>query len=150
MTAGILLINGPNLNLLGTREPEKYGTTTLAQIEADCKKLVASKAGDESLLSTFQSNHEGAIVDRIHKAREEGVGFIVINAGAFTHYSVALRDALAGVNIPFIELHITNVHSREPFRHKSFLADIAVAVVSGLGVYGYEASISYAINTVTK
>lgn len=145
MVKKVLLINGPNLNLLGTREPEKYGTTSLKDIEqagrdqADLKK-------DGSELQVFQSNTEGFIVDRIHKAKQDGVGFIVINAGAYTHTSVAIRDALLGTAIPFIEVHITNVHQREPFRHQSYLSDKAVAVVCGLGVYGYTASIEYALN----
>jgi 3-dehydroquinate dehydratase II len=130
----ILLLNGPNLNLLGTREPAKYGSTTLAEVEAMCTRE-AGRLGAE--LAAFQSNHEGALVDRIHAARAEGVDYVIINAGALTHTSVALRDALAGVAIPFIEVHITNVHAREPFRHHSYLSEIAAGVIVGLGVTGY-------------
>ncbi|ODV68946.1 Dehydroquinase [Hyphopichia burtonii NRRL Y-1933] len=145
MTKKILLINGPNLNLLGTREPEKYGSTSLADVEDAARKQVAArKNGSE--IHTFQNNTEGFIVDRIHQAQQEGVDFIVINAGAYTHTSIALRDALLGTAIPFIEIHITNVHQREPFRHHSYLSDKAIAVIAGLGVYGYTASIEYALN----
>jgi 3-dehydroquinate dehydratase II len=138
----LLLINGPNLNLLGTREPAKYGSTTLAEVEAMCA-AEASKLGAQ--LSSFQSNHEGALVDRIHAARAEGVGFIVINAGAFTHTSIALRDALAGVAIPFIEVHVTNVHAREGFRHHSYLSEIAAGVIVGLGTAGYRLAVQAAV-----
>ncbi|RQP26252.1 type II 3-dehydroquinate dehydratase [Piscinibacter terrae] len=130
----VLLINGPNLNLLGTREPATYGHATLADVEAMCHHE-AERLGLS--LTAFQSNHEGALLDRIHAARGEGVGFIVINPGAFTHTSIALRDALAGVAIPFIEVHISNVHRREPFRHHSYLSDIAEGVIVGLGIDGY-------------
>ncbi|MBL8324997.1 MAG: type II 3-dehydroquinate dehydratase [Rubrivivax sp.] len=129
-----LLINGPNLNLLGTREPAKYGRTTLAEVEAMLRDE-AARLGVE--LACFQSNHEGAIVDRIHAARTEGVAGIVLNAGAYTHTSVAIRDALAGTGIPFAEIHISNVHAREPFRHASHLSDIAAGIVVGFGVEGY-------------
>jgi 3-dehydroquinate dehydratase II len=138
----LLLINGPNLNLLGTREPAKYGSTTLAEVEAMCA-AEALKLGAQ--LSSFQSNHEGALVDRVHAARDEGVGCIVINAGAFTHTSIALRDALAGVAIPFIEVHVTNVHAREAFRHHSYLSEIAVGVIVGLGVTGYRLAVQAAV-----
>lgn len=130
----ILLINGPNLNLLGTREPEVYGRATLADIEADLV-LRASELGHR--LQCFQSNHEGELVDRIQQARTDGVGFILINAGGFTHTSVALRDALSGVAIPFIEVHLSNVHARESFRHHSLLSAIARGVIVGLGPIGY-------------
>lgn len=142
MAKKILLINGPNLNLLGTREPEKYGSTSLKQIEEAAIDQAKSNGAE---LSTFQNNTEGFIVDRIHEAREQGVDFIVINAGAYTHTSVAIRDALLATAIPFIEVHITNVYTRESFRHKSYLCDKAVAVISGLGVYGYKAAIGYAL-----
>lgn len=145
MVKKVLLINGPNLNLLGTREPEKYGTTSLKDIEEAAINQAASK-NDGSELLVYQNNTEGFIIDRIHQARQEGVGFIVINAGAYTHTSVGIRDALLGTAIPFIEVHITNVHQREPFRHQSYLSDKAVAVICGLGVYGYTASIEYALN----
>ncbi len=130
----ILLINGPNLNLLGTREPAKYGHTTLPQVEAMLREE-AQRLGVE--LPAFQSNHEGAIVDRIHAARTEGVAGIVINPGAYTHTSVAIRDAFAGTAIPFAEIHISNVHAREAFRHHSYLSEIAVGIVIGMGVEGY-------------
>jgi 3-dehydroquinate dehydratase II len=138
----ILLLNGPNLNLLGTREPAKYGSTTLAQVEAMCAGE-AMRLGAK--LTAFQSNHEGALIDRIHAASGEGVDFIVINAGALTHTSVALRDALAGVAIPFIEVHITNVHAREAFRHHSYLSEIAAGVIVGLGVAGYRMAVQAAV-----
>jgi len=142
MAQNLLLLNGPNLNLLGIREPEVYGSTTLADIEA-AAKVQASAAN--AVLASYQSNHEGALIDRIHAARGEKVDAIIINPGAFTHTSVALRDALAGVAIPFIEVHISNVHKREPFRHKSFLSDIAVGVICGLGTQGYVAAIDFAL-----
>lgn len=141
----ILLVNGPNLNLLGTREPSVYGATTLADVEAACR-AEATSHGHELL--SFQSNHEGALIDRLHAARGEGVAFIVINPGAFTHTSVALRDALAGVAIPFIEVHISNVHKREPFRHHSYLSDIADGVIVGLGTQGYELAMRAAAKCV--
>ena len=129
----VLLLNGPNLNLLGQREPGLYGAQTLAQIEAD---LQQEASGLGVSLETFQSNHEGALVDRIHAARGEADG-ILINAGAFTHTSIALRDALLGVAIPFVELHLSNVHAREPFRQQSYLADKALGVISGFGPASY-------------
>jgi 3-dehydroquinate dehydratase-2 len=142
MAKNLLLLNGPNLNLLGIREPEVYGSTTLADIEASAKAQATSA---QAVLNSFQSNHEGALVDRIHAAREEKVDAIIINPGALTHTSVALRDALAGVAIPFLEVHISNIHKREPFRHKSFLSDIAVGVICGLGTDGYGAAIDFAL-----
>jgi 3-dehydroquinate dehydratase II len=140
----LLLINGPNLNLLGTREPQTYGATTLAEVEATCTRLAAERG---ATLACFQSNHEGALIDRIHAARTEGVDAIVINAGGLTHTSVALRDALAGVAIPFIELHVSNVHAREPFRHHSYLSAIAKAVLAGFGVDGYRMAITHLLDT---
>lgn len=138
----VLVLHGPNLNLLGTREPAHYGTTTLAQINA---RLGAIAAGDGVQLSDFQSNSEAALIDRIHAAAGEGVDFIIINPAAFTHTSVALRDALAGVAIPFIEVHLSNVHARESFRHTSYFSDLAVGVVCGLGAHGYEAALAYVL-----
>ena len=129
----VLLLNGPNLNLLGLREPGLYGAQTLAAIEAD---LTRQAAGLGVSLDCFQSNHEGALVDRIHAARGEVDG-ILINAGAYTHTSIALRDALLGVAIPFVELHLSNVHAREPFRHHSHLADKALGVICGFGASSY-------------
>lgn len=131
----LLVINGPNLNLLGLREPGVYGSTTLADLERQCGET-ARGLGHE--LASFQSNSEGGLVDRIHAARGEGIAFIVINPGAYTHTSVALRDALLGVDIPFIEVHISNVHAREAFRQHSYLSDIAIGIITGLGIQGYE------------
>lgn len=139
----ILVLNGPNLNLLGTREPQVYGSTTLEEISAELVAL-AAKAG--SKLECFQSNHEGALIDRIHAARTDGTTFAIINPGAFTHTSVAIRDAFAGVALPFIEVHLSNVYKREPFRHHSYLSDIAVGVICGLGVHGYRLALDYALN----
>ncbi len=134
--AKLLILNGPNLNLLGTREPAVYGSTTLTDIRQRCEAL-ARELGDHEVLF-FQSNAEHALVDRIHAARPEGVGFIVCNPAAYTHTSIALRDALLGVGIPFIEVHLSNVFAREQFRQHSYLSDIAVGVISGLGAQGYE------------
>jgi 3-dehydroquinate dehydratase-2 len=142
MAKKLLLLNGPNLNLLGTREPEVYGKATLADIE-HAATAQAGAAG--ATISCFQSNHEGALIDRIHAAKSEGVDAIVINPGGLTHTSVALRDALAGVAIPFIEVHISNVHQRESFRHHSFLSSIAQGVICGLGVKGYRFAIDFAL-----
>ncbi|HEU4374343.1 MAG TPA: type II 3-dehydroquinate dehydratase, partial [Telluria sp.] len=129
MVKKLLLLNGPNLNLLGTREPEVYGSTTLADIEhAATAQAVAAGA----TLSCFQSNHEGALIDRIHAAKAEGVEAIVINPAAFTHTSVALRDAFSAVEIPFVEVHISNIYQREAFRHHSYLSAIAVGTICGL------------------
>ncbi|RMZ72411.1 Catabolic 3-dehydroquinase [Pyrenophora seminiperda CCB06] len=140
MPPTLLLLNGPNLNLLGTREPLIYGTTTLSDITTT---LTTQCTALGLHLTNFQSNHEGAIIDRIHAARGN-TDFIIINPGALTHTSVALRDALSGVEIPFAEVHISNVHRREEFRHRSFLSDKAEAVVCGLGVFGYEAAVEFA------
>ncbi|MES2322968.1 MAG: type II 3-dehydroquinate dehydratase [Pseudomonadota bacterium] len=142
MAKKLLLLNGPNLNLLGTREPEVYGKTTLADIEnAATAQAVAAGA----TVSCFQSNHEGALIDRIHAAKNEGIDAIVINPGGLTHTSVALRDALAGVAIPFVEVHISNIFKREQFRHHSFLSDIAVGTICGLGVNGYRFAIDFVL-----
>jgi 3-dehydroquinate dehydratase-2 len=138
----ILLLNGPNLNLLGTREPHIYGYETLSDIEG---RAVSQAASSGAELLFFQTNHEGALIDRIHQARLEKVEAIVINPAAFTHQSIALRDALTGVSIPFVEVHISNVHQREEFRHKSFLSDKAEAVICGLGTFGYKAAIEWAL-----
>ncbi|HEY0211738.1 type II 3-dehydroquinate dehydratase [Acerihabitans sp.] len=138
----ILLLNGPNLNLLGTREPDKYGHTTLADIISSMEKQAQDL---DVTLSHLQSNAEHVLIDRIHQARGN-TDFIVINPAAFTHTSVALRDALLAVNIPFIEIHLSNVHAREPFRHHSYLSDIAVGVICGLGADGYH----FAFQTAVK
>lgn len=143
--AKLLLLNGPNLNLLGTREPEIYGATTLADIEARLTKLAAD-AGHE--LDCLQSNAEHELVNRVQQAQQEGVAFIIINPAAFTHTSVALRDAIAGVAIPFIELHLSNVHAREEFRRESYFSDLAVGVITGLGAQGYELALQAAIARV--
>jgi 3-dehydroquinate dehydratase II len=139
----LLVLHGPNLNLLGAREPEVYGSTTLAQIDSDLAQIAAD-AGVK--LSSLQSNHEGVLIDRIHAARSDGTGFIVINPGGLTHTSVALRDALAGVALPFIEVHLSNVHRREPFRHHSYLSDIAAGVIVGLGADGYRLAVRHALS----
>jgi 3-dehydroquinate dehydratase-2 len=141
MAQNLLVLNGPNLNMLGLREPHLYGHTTLPQLEAHLMTLSQSLSVK---LSTFQSNHEGALVDRIQQARSDGTDFIIINAGAYTHTSVAIRDALAGVSIAFIEVHVSNVYKREEFRHHSYLSDLAVGVVAGLGPVGYEAAVRFA------
>ncbi|MFY2027321.1 type II 3-dehydroquinate dehydratase [Achromobacter xylosoxidans] len=142
MAQNILVLHGPNLNLLGTREPHIYGSLTLSQINEGLERL----AGDlGATLSAWQGNHEGALVDRIQAARQDGTDFIIINAAAYTHTSVAIRDALAGVAIPFIEVHLSSLYKREPFRHHSYLSDLAVGLISGLGADGYEAALRYAV-----
>ena len=133
--ASLLLINGPNLNLLGSREPGVYGATSLADVEARLKEL-AAELGHE--IVAFQSNAEHEIVDRIQQARANQVDYILLNPGAFTHTSIAMRDALLAVDIPFIEIHLSNVFAREDFRHNSYFSDIAAGCVFGLGAYGYE------------
>ena len=138
----LLLLNGPNLNLLGTREPEIYGGDTLAAIEQRLVQL--ARAGGASLVA-FQSNAEGDLVDRIQQAARDGVDFIIINPAAYTHTSVAMRDALTAVRIPFIEVHLSNVFAREAFRHHSYFTDIAVGIISGLGAKGYELALAYAL-----
>lgn len=143
--AKILVLNGPNLNLLGTREPEVYGADTLQDIE---QRLIALAGQSGHQLECLQSNAEHALIDRIHQAREEQIDFILINPAAFTHTSVALRDALLGVAIPFIEIHISNVHAREAFRHHSYLSDVAVGVICGLGVQGYEFALQSALTRI--
>lgn len=143
----ILVIQGPNLNLLGSREPEVYGKTTLEDIHT--KLGVIAKANSDDL-STFQSNHEGELIDRVQKAKQDGVDFIIINPGAFTHTSVALRDALAGVAIPFTEVLPFNIHQREEFRKHSYLSDIATGVICGLGAIGYELALQAAIARLQK
>lgn len=138
----VLVLHGPNLNLLGTREPAVYGHDTLADINARLE--VQARAAGVRLL-TFQSNHEGALVDRVQAARKESVRYILINPAAFTHTSVALRDALAGVAIPYIEIHLSNVHAREPFRHHSYFSDKAAGTIVGLGPLGYELGLQFAL-----
>jgi 3-dehydroquinate dehydratase-2 len=145
--ASILVIQGPNLNLLGTREPEVYGKTTLEDIHKKLEDLANAQSVD---LSTYQSNHEGELIDRIQKAKRDGVDFIIINPGAFTHTSVALRDVLAGVAIPFTEVHLSNIHQREEFRKHSYLSDIASGVICGLGAIGYELAFQAAVARLQK
>ncbi len=139
----VLVLHGPNLNLLGTREPAVYGSVTLPDIDRELTKI-AEEAG--STLQSLQSNHEGVLIDRVHAARTDGTDFIVINPGAFTHTSVALRDAIAGVAIPFIEVHLSNVHRREPFRHHSYFSDLAEGVIVGLGAQGYALALKFALS----
>jgi 3-dehydroquinate dehydratase-2 len=139
----ILVLHGPNLNLLGTREPGVYGSRTLEQIDAD---LVQTAAQSGSVVHTFQSNHEGALIDRVQAARTDGSQFIIINPAALTHTSVGLRDALAAVSIPFIEVHLSNIHRREPFRHHSYFSDLAVGVICGLGADGYRLALNHAMH----
>jgi len=145
--SSILVVQGPNLNLLGTREPEVYGKTTLEDIHQKLGQLAKSHSVN---LDTYQSNHEGELIDRIQRAKQEGVDFILINPGAFTHTSVALRDVLAGVAIPFIEVHLSNIHQREEFRKHSYLSDIATGVICGLGALGYELAMTAAIARLQK
>ena len=138
----VLVLNGPNLNLLGTREPSLYGRETLAQIN---RRLEATARAAGVRLETFQTNHEGVIVDRVQQARGEGVGFILLNPAAFTYSSIALRDALTAVQIPFIEVHLSNIHAREPWRAHSHFTAVAVGSVLGLGGRGYDLALDYAI-----
>ncbi len=139
----ILVLHGPNLNLLGTREPEVYGRVTLDEINEKLMKLAGEYKAN---LFCFQSNSEAELIERVQQARSDGTKFIVINPAAFTHTSVALRDALAAVGIPFIEVHLSNVYAREPFRKESFFSDLAVGVISGLGAAGYEYAVRHALN----
>lgn len=143
MAQHILVLHGPNLNLLGTREPAIYGHQTLDDING---RLLEVATAEGARLQAFQSNHEGALIDRIHAAGAEGVDFILINAGAYTHTSVALADALSGVAIPYVEVHLSNVHKREAFRHHSYLSAQAQAVIAGLGASGYEAALRWALS----
>lgn len=147
MAKNILVVNGPNLNLLGTREPHKYGTVTLATIE---QRLAAQAGATGAALTCFQSNSESALLDRIQRAPTEGIDFIIINPAAYTHTSVALRDALAAVRIPFVEIHLSNVHAREPFRERSYFSELAAGVISGLGAQGYELALAYALEHPEK
>jgi 3-dehydroquinate dehydratase-2 len=140
--ARVLLLNGPNLNLLGSREPGVYGVDTLESIELRLAELTR-EAGHE--LVAFQSNTEGELIDRIHGAATAGIGFLIFNPGAFTHTSIALRDALLAVRLPFVEVHLSNTQAREPFRHHSYFSDIAAGVISGLGAFGYELAMRAAV-----
>jgi 3-dehydroquinate dehydratase II len=143
----LLVLHGPNLNLLGGREPEIYGKTTLADIHVAMESL-ARAAG--VALESFQSNSEGELINRVQASASEGVDFIIINPAGYTHTSVALRDALAAVAIPFVEVHLSNVFAREPFRHHSYFSDLAVGVISGFGAAGYELALQYALRRVTS
>ena len=138
----VLVLHGPNLNLLGSREPEIYGRETLADIDRRLK-ATAREAGVR--VQTFQSNHEGELIERIQRAKREGVTFVIFNPAGYTHSSVALRDALAAVKLPFIEVHLSNVHAREPFRLRSYFSDVAVGTICGLGSRGYDFALSYAL-----
>lgn len=143
----LLVIHGPNLNLLGTREPQHYGATTLADINRALTRR-AEAAG--VVLETFQSNHEGALIERVHAARGEGVRFIIINPAAYTHTSVALRDAIAAAAIPFVEVHLSNIHTRETFRQQSYFSDLAIGVITGLGSEGYLLALEYLLNRLAN
>jgi 3-dehydroquinate dehydratase-2 len=145
--AKLLVLHGPNLNLLGTREPEIYGRATLAEIDAD---LAARAAAAGHALESFQSNAEHELIERVHRARVDGTAFILINPGAFTHTSIALRDAFAAVAIPFIEVHLSNIHAREAFRRHSYLSDLAVGVICGLGPMGYGLAVAAAIHRLER
>lgn len=138
----ILVLNGPNLNLLGSREPEIYGRETLRDI---IQRLSKAATGRGARLEAFQSNQEGALIERVHAAKEQGFAYIIINPAGFTHSSVALRDALAAVGIPFLEVHLSNIHAREPFRRHSYFSDLAVGTICGLGSRGYDLALEYAL-----
>jgi len=143
----VLVIHGPNLNLLGTREPAVYGRETLAAID---KRLIASGRAAGAQIQCFQSNLEGQLIERVQQAKGEGVDFIVLNPAGYTHTSVALRDALAGVAIPFIEVHVSNIQAREAFRHRSYFSDLAVGTICGLGSRGYDFALEYALAAPSK
>ena len=143
----ILVLHGPNLNLLGEREPEVYGRTTLAQIDADLAEIAQASRCE---LATFQSNSEGPLIERVQHARTDGTAFILINPAGFTHTSVALRDALAAVAIPFIEVHLSNVHAREAFRRQSYFSDLAVGVIAGFGADSYKFALQAALARLTR
>lgn len=145
--ARLLLLNGPNLNRLGSREPELYGSDTLESIEKRAA-AVARECGHE--LIAFQSNAEHELIERIHRATDEGIGFVIFNPGAFTHTSVALRDALLATRLPFIEVHLSNTHAREPFRRRSYFTDIAAGCILGLGAYGYELAVRAAAHRLSS
>jgi 3-dehydroquinate dehydratase II len=141
----ILILNGPNLNLLGQREPEKYGSSTLDSVLGDLRLSFP-----DAEIEDLQSNHEGVLIDRIHAAAKDGTAGVVINAGALTHTSIAIRDAIAAVSIPFVEVHITNIHARESFRHHSHVAPVCVGQISGLGTAGYQLAVLYLLDRLNK
>ncbi|WP_423598164.1 type II 3-dehydroquinate dehydratase [Roseateles sp. MS654] len=143
----VLVLHGPNLNLLGTREPGVYGAATLEEINDDLRQI-AQKAG--VVLESYQSNHEGALVERIQAAGRDGTRFIIINPAAYTHTSVAIRDALAAVALPFVEVHLSNIHKREPFRHHSYVSALAEGVICGLGPAGYRLALQFAIEQLSR
>ena len=147
MTRKILVLHGPNLNLLGLREPQHYGRDTLDDIN---QRLTDQASGAGFQLETLQSNAEAVLIDRVHACLSDGTDIIIINPAAFTHTSVALRDALAGVKIPFIEVHLSNVHAREAFRHHSYFSDLAIGVICGLGAHGYELALAHAIRHLAQ
>jgi 3-dehydroquinate dehydratase-2 len=142
----LLVLHGPNLNLLGTREPNHYGSSTLAEINLALAHR-AEVAGVH--LEAFQSNHEGALIERVHAAREQGIRYLIINPAAYTHTSIALRDAIAGTGIPFVEVHLSNVHAREPFRRHSYFSDLAIGVITGLGSEGYLLALEYLLSRLS-
>jgi 3-dehydroquinate dehydratase-2 len=144
--ARVLVLHGPNLNLLGTREPKHYGSTTLAEIN----RALAQRAESAGIvLETFQSNHEGALIERVHAAREQNVRYMIVNPAAYTHTSLALRDAVAGCGIAFVEVHLSNIHAREPFRHHSYFSDLAIGVICGFGSEGYLLALEYLLSKMS-
>jgi len=147
ISAKLLVLHGPNLNLLGKREPEHYGSVTLDEINLAMARRAATAGVD---LEAFQSNHEGALIERVHAAFAEGTSYIIINPAAYTHTSVALRDAIAATRIPFVEVHLSNVHAREPFRQHSYFSDLARGVISGLGSEGYLLALEYVLIQINK
>ncbi len=147
MSEKILVLHGPNLNLLGVREPSVYGDQTLSQINASLEKIAGNNA---VILDIYQSNAESDLIDKVHETLEKNYQFLIINPAALSHTSVALRDAISGVKIPFVEVHLSNIHSREPFRGHSYFSDIAEAVVCGLGDFGYQAALQYAVKHVKR
>lgn len=147
MPVPVLILHGPNLNLLGTREPGVYGSTTLAQINAELEQFAKDRGAS---LQAFQSNHEGALIDRVQAARTDGTRFIIINPAGYTHTSVALRDALAGVAIPFVEVHLSNIHRREEFRRHSYFSDLAEGSIVGLGAQGYMLALQFALDRLSR
>ena len=140
----ILIIHGPNLDLLGTREPGIYGKESLPSINKNLSRI-AKREG--AVLETFQSNHEGALIERVHAAKKHGISWIIVNPGGLSHTSVALRDALAAVAIPFLEVHLSNIYSREPFRRHSYFSDLAAGTICGLGSRGYEFALQFALHS---
>ncbi len=142
LSKAILVLHGPNLNMLGSREPQHYGLSTLEDIN---QALIARAGACGVSVETFQSNIEGELIDRVHQAKQDGADFIIINPAGYTHTSIALRDALAAVDIPFVEVHLSNIHARESFRHHSYFSDLAIGVIAGLGAQGYELALEFAL-----